>query len=127
PENPRATVVRFAGGVFLYTVPYGTAADRSRRRHRAAARQDRARPFAAAVRLHPGRYSASALGDRGAAHARGVYPMARLRRGGVFRRQCVGAGAASPTREAPAPPVTQYEIRWATLPPPVGRRPVLLL
>lgn len=23
--------------------------------------------------------------------------------------------------------MTQYEIRWATLPPPVGRRPVLLL
>ena len=26
-----------------------------------------------------------------------------------------------------APPLRQYEIRWAVLPPPAGRRPVLLL
>jgi mRNA interferase MazF len=32
-----------------------------------------------------------------------------------------------PTEAAPRPLMDQYEIRWADMPPPVGRRPVLLL
>jgi mRNA interferase MazF len=36
----------------------------------------------------------------------------------------MGAARANP---APARTVRQYEIRWATLPAPIGRRPVLLL
>jgi mRNA interferase MazF len=36
----------------------------------------------------------------------------------------VGTTEADPTPESP---VRQYEIRWANLPSPIGRRPVLLL
>lgn len=36
-------------------------------------------------------------------------------------------GIAGAVQQGPEAPVKQYEIRWATLPPPIGRRPVLLL
>jgi mRNA interferase MazF len=33
----------------------------------------------------------------------------------------------TPSPQARTPAVKQYQVRWAQLPPPVGRRPVLLL
>mgnify|MGYP001574389039 FL=1 len=39
----------------------------------------------------------------------------------------MGGARATPARPEPETPLKQYEIRWANLPLPIGRRPVLLL
>lgn len=39
----------------------------------------------------------------------------------------MGGAPATPARSEPEAPLKQYEIRWANLPLPIGRRPVLLL
>ena len=39
----------------------------------------------------------------------------------------MGGAPATPARPEPEAPLKQYEIRWANLPLPIGRRPVLLL
>ena len=39
----------------------------------------------------------------------------------------MGSAPAPPARLEPGAALKQYEIRWANLPPPIGRRPVLLL
>ena len=39
----------------------------------------------------------------------------------------MGKAPATPTCEEPEAALKQYEIRWANLPLPIGRRPVLLL